>query len=292
MKPEIFFAAVKNNSEKLYVNSTREVVVKNGGMITIQDNQIPYKAEKSENLNLKKKFTASNNLIKIKGDFRYKIFLDDILKITFDEYELESWDYDSENKTSGYKEGEKLYAQGGITSSSSENLTGSYAELTVKKVDENGKILNLTITNPGKYIKTPKNPVKLLNEDGVDLSVNFQFTEAESYSVLEKEVKNVYFKDGETYIELEYPLSDHIEKGEFTLTKQVIYLHKPYALESNDSLRCQLVYDFTTKSQIPLLAADNPDGHVVYNRAMEIIENKFTQLEKRLQDLEDKDKNY
>lgn len=286
MKPETFSASIQNDSDRLYLNSNRHVVVKNGGMVIIDGKEVTYQAEKTETINLKKKFTNVDNLLKVKGDFSYKIFLEDVVNITFDEYQLESWEYTSENKTSGYEVGQKLYAQKGVTSSDPSNVTGSYAELTVKKVDDTGKILNLSITNPGKYIKPPKNPVSVLNEGGEILKMNLEFTEAESSSILEKEVKDTYYQNGETYIELQYPISQFIENGELNLSKQIIYLHKPYALESSSSIPCQLFYDFTPKNNIPLIPIDAPDAEIIYNKAMRIIEEKFAKLEKRISNLE------
>ena len=116
--------------------------------------------------------------------------------------------------------------------------------------------------------------------------MNLEFTEAESSSILEKEVKDTYYQNGETYIELQYPISQFIENGELSLSKQIIYLHKPYALESSSSIPCQLFYDFTPKNNIPLIPIDAPDAEILYNKAMRIIEEKFAKLEKRISNLE------
>ena len=85
MKPETFSASIQNDSDRLYLNSNRHVVVKNGGMVIIDGKEVTYQAEKTETINLKKKFTNVDNLLKVKGDFSYKIFLEDVDNITFDE---------------------------------------------------------------------------------------------------------------------------------------------------------------------------------------------------------------
>jgi len=181
MKPETFSASIQNDSDRLYLNSNRHVVVKNGGIVIIDGKEVTYQAEKTETINLKKKFTNVDNLLRVKGDFSYKIFLEDVVNITFDEYQLESWEYASENKTSGYEVGQKLYAQKGVTSSDPSNVTGSYAELTVKKVDDTGKILNLSITGDKAQVpdEPPVNIDMISDEEKADKEAETAVTSAD-----------------------------------------------------------------------------------------------------------------
>ena len=85
MKPEIFEASIEKGSDKLYVISNRQVGVKNGAFIKLGINDIFYRAENTETLNLKRKFTAEDKTLTIKGNYTYKLISSDSLNISFDE---------------------------------------------------------------------------------------------------------------------------------------------------------------------------------------------------------------
>jgi len=123
MKPEIFEASIEQGSNQLYVKSDRVVAVRNGAFIKLGMNDIFYKVESAQNINIKKKFTSSGSSLTVKGNYNYKLAENDNCSITFEEYEGIKISNIGLSSTS-YKMGEKIYVQGGITSSSSGNLTG------------------------------------------------------------------------------------------------------------------------------------------------------------------------
>ena len=287
MKPEIFQGSIKKGTDQLFVGGTRKILTKNGSTILIGGNQVPYQIETSETINLKRKFTrVENNSISLKGNFLYKIAPNDEPQISFEEYEAETIiDFEQKNNCK-YEIGEKIYAQGGVPSSSKTNLTGEYTELVVKKVDERGKILNLSINSPGKYIYPPENPVQVMNSQGEVIEVNFDFTESISATILQKTVNKVIYKDGETLINFSYSLPPKVDSGDISLKKQIVYLNKGFTFGSLENAICEINFDVSPLLKIPMIPSEVVQANAMYNQGIKILEEKILELEKRISNVE------
>ena len=287
MKPEIFQGSIKKGTDQLFVSSTRKVLTKNGSTILIGGNQVPYQIETSEIINLKRKFTRiDNNSVSVKGNFLYKISPNDEAQITFEEYEAESIQSFEQKNNHKYELGEKIYAQGGVSSSSNTNLTGEYAELGVKKVDDKGKILNLSINSPGKYIYPPENPVQVMNSHGEVIEVDFDFTESISASILQKTVSQVIYKDGQTIINFNYSLPPKVDSGDISLKKQIVYLNKGFNFGSLENAICEISFDLSPLLKIPMIPSEAVQTNTMYNQGIKILEEKILELEKRISNVE------
>ena len=210
-----------------------------------------------------------------------------ISNLSFLEYEAVSFSNLKTNE-SAYKVGEKIYAQGGSPSSNNTNLTGQYTEFTVQSIDDEGKILKLKMTRPGKYILPPSNPVSIMNQDGNVVYVDLQFEESPEQSILERQITYVENKEGSTSLGILYPIPQIVEEGELTLRKQILLLDKPYAGESIDGKICEMTFDFSPLNGIPLLPPASLDPHATFNEAIRVIEQKFLDLEKRISNLENR----
>jgi|TARA_R110002020_G_scaffold402543_1_gene612712 hypothetical protein len=287
MKPEIFEASIEKGSNKLYVISNRQVGVRNGAFIKLGINDIFYRAENTETINLRRKFTAENKVLTIKGNYNYKLISGDSLKINYEEYEAVSVS-DIEPHSGKYSVGQKIYAQGGITSSSAENVTGEYTELEVEKINDEGQVLSLSISKPGKYITPPESPVEIMNEEGKIIKAAIEFDYSAESSAAERDLTFVEGESTTTRLGIAYPLPLAVKKGEFTLSKQIIYLDKAYASESLDGDTCQITFDYSPVNGIPLLPPNSIDPQSTYNEAVKIIDQKFLEFEKRIKNLENR----
>ena len=287
MKPEIFEASIEKGSDKLYVISNRQVGVKNGAFIKLGINDIFYRAENTETLNLKRKFTAEDKTLTIKGNYNYKLISSDSLNISFDEYEAVAVSA-IEPHSEKYTVGQKIYVQGGTTSSSAENVTGEYTELEVEKTDSEGQVLSLIISKPGKYISPPSSPVEIMSEEGKIIKAKIEFDYSAETSLVQRHLTFVEGSGNETKLGIAYALPKEVKEGEFTLSKQIIYLDKPYASESLDGETCQITFDFSPVNGIPLLPPNSIDPQSTYNEAVKIIDQKFLDLEKRIKNLENR----
>ena len=287
MKPEVFEGSIQKGTNQLYITTERQVIAKNGAFVKIAGNEIFYRVENIETINLKKKFDSRGKSLVVKGDFTYKIAPNDIINLSFQEYEAVSFSNLKTNE-SAYKVGEKIYAQGGSPSSNNTNLTGQYTEFTVQSIDDEGKILKLKMTRPGKYILPPSNPVSIMNQDGNVVYVDLQFEESPEQSILERQITYVENKEGSTSLGILYPIPQIVEEGELTLRKQILLLDKPYAGESIYGKICEMPFDFSPLNGIPLLPPASLDPHATFNEAIRVIEQKFLDLEKRISNLENR----
>ena len=287
MKPEVFEGSIQKGTNQLYITTETQVIAKNGAFDKIAGNEIFYRVENIETINLKKKFDSRGKSLVVKGDFTYKIASNDIINLSFQEYEAVSFSNLKTNE-SAYKVGEKIYAQGGSPSSNNTNLTGQYTEFTVQSIDDEGKILKLKMTRPGKYILPPSNPVSIMNQDGNVVYVDLQFEESPEQSILERQITYVENKEGSTSLGILYPIPQIVEEGELTLREQILLLDKPYAGESIDGKICEMTFDFSPLNGIPLLPPASLDPHATFNEAIRVIEQKFLDLEKRISNLENR----
>tara|TARA_X000001382_G_scaffold130692_2_gene126496 strand:+ start:1416 stop:2288 length:873 start_codon:yes stop_codon:yes gene_type:complete len=288
MKPEVFEASIKKDTDQLYLTNGRKVVCKNGAFISIGSNKVYYQAENSESINIKRKFEGSEKKIKIRGDFSFRITPGDSLSIDFEEFQAFEVSNIQQKHNFKYSFGDKLYAQGGVASSSKENLTGEYTEFTVTKVDENGKVVEMSISAPGKYISPPSNPVQIMDQEGKSISADIEFDQSDTQSILERNVLNLEVVNGYTEINLLYPLPKKVHEGNVYLSKQVIRLNKNYGSDSVQNTPCEMTFDFSPVAKIPILPHDSINPHAMYNEGIKMIEQKFLQLEKRISDLENR----
>jgi hypothetical protein len=285
MKSETFEASIQRGSNQLYVRSDKTVAIKNGAFVKLGTNDIFYRAESSEKINLKKKFTRNENVLTVKGDYNYKLSPHDKCKITFDEYEAVEISHIGES-SSTFKIGQKIYVLGGTTSSSSGNLTGEYTIMEVAKITPNGEITQAKIIKPGLYITPPKNPTQVTDEDGKRIEMNIEFDGASTISILERDFEGVNGTAAETKLKTAYPLPAGVEKGELTVSKQVILLDKEYSHESFSNQLCQITFDYSPVSGIPLLPPNTIDPQTTYNEGIRIIDQKLLDLEKRITRIE------
>ena len=285
MKPEIFEASIERGSNQLYVKSDRTVAVRNGAFIKLGMNDIFYKVESSEERNIKKKFTSSGNTLSVKGNYNYKLAENDNCSITFDEYEaIEISKIDQ--SLIGYKVGEKIYSQGGITSSSSGNITGEQTQIEITKVGEAGQVIEAKINKPGLYVLPPENPVQIMNEDGNTIEMDLEFDLASNISILQRDFTAVEGDQSQTQLKITYPLPKGIKKGELIVSKQVIFLDKEYAHESLEGEICQITFDYSPINGIPLMPPNSIDPQTTYNAGIAIIDKKLLELDKRLTRME------
>lgn len=281
MKPETFTASIEKGQDKLYISSNNTISYRNGAFVKLSTNDVFYRAESLEDLNIRRKFSIFKGEIFVKGNFTHKLFRNDLAKITFEEHEAESADF-LESEIQDLKE-EEFFAQGGITSSSAENLTGKYASIILEMSENKPK---LKISEKGKYILPPPNPVSLMNENGKIIKANLSFDICAHASIIERDIVDVNFIGEGSILKLSYPLPHGVKEGEITVSKQQLTLDKIYHGDTLDGEVCQMTFDYSPVSGIPLLPPNSIDPQSAYNKAIEIIDQKFQDLEKRIQKLE------
>tara|TARA_R110002020_G_scaffold153626_4_gene333083 strand:- start:2275 stop:3144 length:870 start_codon:yes stop_codon:yes gene_type:complete len=285
MKAETFEASLEKGSNRLYLKSDRVVAIRNGAFIKLGPNDIFYRVESGEELNVKKKFKCGGDSLTIKGNYEYKFGANDNCSITFKEYKAQSLDNIGKSIAS-YAPGQKIYCQGGIASGSSSNLSGESTEIEVERIGAEGEITAAKISRAGLYITPPENPVQVMDENGNLIEIDIDFEETDNVSLIERDFKNVKSDSQQTTIQLSYPLPKGIKEGEFMIFKQVILLDKPYANESFKNSMCQITFDYSPINNIPLLPPRSLNPQTAYNEGVKIIDTKLLELDKRLTRLE------
>ena len=286
MKAEVFEGTICKNSRKLYtVSSNSLVTAPHNSFLKIGSNDILFKVENSEKTTIKRPFQVKDReTIEIKGRYENKILPGDIVEIYFEEYF--ATDIKLEKGQSGYKEGDILYCQGGLTSSSSLDVTGSLCQLIVENINDKGDIANLRIFKPGLYIQPPEYPTMAINEMEKPIEVNLEFDLADNVSVLERNITSVSSSLSKTELSLSYDLPEEIEQGEIIIQKQIIDIDREYAYEDAYNQICSITQDFSPNHNLPLMAPNNPSFHAVYNKAIEMLEEKLSEMERKIYELE------
>ncbi len=287
MKPEIFEASLSQGSNSLYIQSGKKINIRNGAFIKLGSNDIFYRTESTEFINIKRKFKVDRNWLSIKGNYLYKISPNDNCEITFEEYQAYNIEEIGKNSIK-YTVGEKLYAQGGKTSSSSGNLTGEYTEIEVRKIGPDYEITEAVITKPGLYITPPSNPVPVMNENGDLIEMDLEFDSAENISILERDIDQIKSEDNLTHLKPSYLLPEGVTEGELVISKQIISLDRAYASESFESELCEITFDYSPVNGIPLLPPHSIDPQTTYNEAIKIIDGKLLELDKRITRMENR----
>jgi len=286
MKAEVFEGSILRSSNKLYITfNNRKIATPHNALLKIASNETLFKIESSEELNIKRRFTSlKENEIKIKGNYNYKITPGDSLDIYYEEWRASS----VELVKGGYnlEVGEILYCQEGIVSNSTQNITGQQCEIKVTKITKKGEASQIEIHQPGAYTQIPEGKVTAINEKDIPLEIKLQFEPAESTPLVQREVQSIGSTPMESTIRLSYRLPLGVETGEMMVTKQVIYIDREYNFEDCYCKVCTITKDFSPKNHLPLMAPNTPNVHTIYNHAIEMLEQKFSQMENRIKELE------
>ena len=287
MKSQSFLGSVNTGFKELYVSTNQEISAKNGDFIKIGDNEVLYQIESSKPLNLKIKYKCRGNYITIKGDYKFKISKGDSAKLYFDEFKAVHV-LRVKGDSRKYTFGEKFYAQGGVPSSSRENLTGEYTELSVTAINKKGRIQSVEISKGGKYLAPPDNPITARDKEGNPIEVDLEFDRSSESSLFERDFKKIEYKSGETYLYLSYPFPPEIKEGELFLSKKIVLLNKEYGTYPQEGVPCQTMSDYSPINKIPLVPPNAVAPHAIYNRAVIVVDQRLLEIEKRLTRLENR----
>ena len=286
MKAEVFEGSILRSSNKLYITSSnRKIATPHNALLKIASNETLFKIESSEELNIKRRFTSTKeDEIKIKGNYNYKITPGDSIDLYYEEWR--ACDVQLAKGGHNLEVGEILYCQEGIVSNSTQNITGQQCEIKVTKVTKKGEVSQIEIHQPGAYTQIPEGKVTAINEKDIPIEVKLQFEPAESTPLAQREVQSIESTPMQSTIRLSYRLPLGVETGEMMLTKQVIYIDREYNFENCYCKVCTITKDFSPKNHLPLMAPNSPNVHTIYNHAIEMLEQKFSQMENRIKELE------
>lgn len=271
------------NGTQRFVSSTEEdwSSMRIGSSIRFGDDDIYYVISKIERLLYIKDFEViSSNKIKINDDVDINILKDDSANISFKEAEL-STIFNIKNSGFGYNTGDKLFLEGGI--SSTDIITGKniIASIIITQIN-NGIVTDIKIENKGKYIKLPEAPFVFSGGNGKDLQLELGFKVIDSRNIIERDIEKVETSHNHSIITLNYPIPKGIVEGKISVDKWNGYINSNYIGETKIEQPYYVLRDFTPYLNIPLLTKNNPYPESVINRALSIIDSEINELKKRL----------
>ena len=286
MKAEVFEGTIPKNSRKLYTVANGSIITApHNSFLKIGSSDTLFKVENSESITIKRTFSAiDSSSLKIKGNYENRILKGDLIKIFFEEYTATNVSLIEGN--SKFEEGDILYCQGGKPTISPKDITGKKCQLIVTSVNKEKEITGVRVLNPGAYVEPPQNPVTAINETEKPIKVSLNFELVENATSVERDVTKIASSSIDTDINLSYDLPIGVTEGEVIIEKYAIYLDRDYAFEDVYNEVCTITRDFSPSQNLPLMAPNNPSFHVVYNKAIEMLEGKISSMENRIKALE------
>jgi hypothetical protein len=141
----------------------------------------------------------------------------------------------------------------------------------------------------GVYSKAPENLSNLLGGTGSGATVEIETQLLEDRSMEERSIKDIYFHGETTRVKLNHPLPPRVYQGKISVNKWQLTLHMNYAGESRFNASYKIIKDYTPYCSLPLLADDMKNAsYILYNRSMNVLDEKIKRQEEQIKELEDK----
>lgn len=285
-------ASVLNNSNRV-ISSTEESwgSVREGAYFKFVRDSVFYNVAKVKPIFYVKPFKViSNTEIEIEESNQIMIFTGDCFKISYKEYQLLTVVSPIE-RGAGYSKNDILTLDGGILSINPFDGSFSPARLRVESVSADGLIIQLSLDNVGKYVKTPEEICTLSGGSGKGAKVKVKFHEYSERSILEKTALSCTKGINKIIIKLDSPLLDNISDGKISLEKWEILLSSNYAGENMTGESYELTKDFTPNLNLPLVTKGSFYPESFYNMSINLIDAEFTKLRKEIEQLKSRIKN-
>lgn len=254
--------------------------LRKNSLVSIGDDGHFYNIGNIEPLNFITDFTVDNDKLKIDGNYENYFIADDILTISYKEYELLTV-LNIKNKGSNYKVNDILSLNGGILSVNTVDNQSQNTLFQVEEVDGGGGINKLKILNKGIYLKYPDKENALLGGKGKDGLIIIESSLIKERKMIERQVVSARNQDSNTIIELNYKLPENITEGKISMNKFKGLLTSNYIGETKRDTNYVIIRDFTPFYGLPLLVKGG-------NKLEETYNHSILELEKRIKDLEDK----
>lgn len=282
-----FSASILKNTNRLVCCSNDNLgAISKGSYLKIGNDDILYQTLNSKKFFLTKDFEVINNrTIKINSNTEINLQKEDNIKIIFDEYKLGA--ILNINKSGRlYREGDILTVKGGELSINISSGIGSPTKLKVEEVGEFNSILKLSKESEGKYIIPPQGKLETYGGNGEGLEIELEYKILDTRNIQERVIKNIEFKDDETFITLDYSLPLGIKKGNLSIEKWEVFLASNYCSENKFYVDCSIYRDFTPHINLPLINKNSTTFDMLVNKAFFTIDEKVRKLEDRISALE------
>jgi hypothetical protein len=280
MKPITFLGSINNESDILIAESKKDyLTVRDDFSLRIDNEFYDIESIKEEERQFKFNIARKHDeeaYLMIPNLSEKKIYKKDFLEIILTEYDAERVPR-IVDKGKGYKKGEKLLFEG---------FEGVFT-LSINEVNKEGSIVSVDIETNKSFLSPGYKEITPSGGSGKGHKLIVEMKDNGKRMVTGKYVRESLFDKRANYINFEYNLPDFIEKGEIKIYRTEIKLGKKYEGNNLESVICiAQKADYTEKFGIPIAERGTINAYKLYNQGAQIIEDKITELESRIIELE------
>lgn len=256
-----------------------------GDLVTIDDDKIFYEIASRENLFFIQSFDKINDTqIVINGNYEYLFIPDDVINISYKEYELLTIK-EILNKGNGYKVNDILNLTGGEVSINVTDNSSQSTLLKVEAVDSHGGITKFSIANRGNYTIFPDKINDLYGGHGQECKISVEDRITESRKMLERQIESVKENESNTIITLNYSLSNSIINGKISCNKWKAYLSANYTGETKRNAEYHVTRDHTPYLKLPLVLKNSGKLEEYYNYTIKKIDQELARQAEEIRKL-------
>lgn len=279
-----FTVITKNGSNKIFGSSSDKFPgISNGTLIKLDNSSELYTVIGKEREFLIKDFSSlDGRTLIINGDVIEKIQKNDFILITYKEYELLGL-LDIPENGSGYAIGEELIVDNGTANVEISTGSPNPTVFTVIELNDRLGISKLSLKNSGSYISPPSDLSGLSGSRfGNGAKILTKYTEKDNRTVCERRVVSINIKDNQTYLHLDYSLPPNVKIGKISLDKYSLIINQSFNGISSSNVSYKIYRDFTPHVNIPLMVRGSISPELIFNKAMQKLDEKIRQLEERI----------
>lgn len=271
---------LKDSNKAIFSTDSDLQTLRNGTYLRINNDNLFYticnKAEILYNRDFK---TETVKKIVISDDTKSNIGINDEIFISYKEYELLTLMGIMKGGIN-YKIGDIITVYGGICSLNLENSTIQPTQFKVEEIEGNGSITSVSLLEKGKYVTIPNLKNEIIGGSGSGAELELQYKELE-WKTLIRTVDIIAKNFATTSLYINYPLPNGVTEGRISIKKWSVTLTGNYIGESKFDVDFQFCKDFTSELNLPLMAKGSLCPELIYNQAMNILDIRISDLEKR-----------
>ena len=281
-------SVLKNTNRIISSTSDRWNSLKSGSFFKFSEDSCVYSIAKTDILTITKEFrTISRSVIQITEDIEITLQKDDEITLLYFEFEMLTVARILDNGKN-YKVGDIVFLSGGSVTFDTFDNTKNTASLTVKKVDDNGKILELGLKSRGRYYSAPPRYCNLFGGSGDGAQIDVEYKELDRRTKLTTRIRSIDYLKEYSRIFIDHNISEEIAGGILTCEKFELFLTQPYLGETRHGAGYQILHDFSSYLNLPLMSRNTFAVDIVFNRAVLMLEEKIKELDLKTIELEGK----
>jgi len=276
--------SIKKDSNKI-ISSTVDKFssITPGCFIKIGSDNILYNViDKSKFLYTSDFNVENSKIISINADVGINLQKNDVLKISYKEYEAVFVE-EIVSSDSGFRADEEIFLK----------LENAFFDLSIGRhdgcvlkidgINQDGQINSVSIKSRGKYTSQPNCLCEGFDSVGKTAKFKIKFIDIPERKIMEKTIKDIYFSDGKTFIVFDYSLPISIKSGKIYAEKTTATLSQNYLGETSKNCYYESFNHFTPNLKIPLLVKNSISQDIVYNKGAIIMDEAYQSLKSQIE---------